>query len=136
MRQACAGLFLVTLAALAACGGRSREAETGQSGAAGTSGTDACASGKQTYQEKRSEVLEPAAASGCSQDTDCASFYEDNACVARCDAPFPAKAIEAATVRLRQLANAECGSCPPILTPPCAPPGPLKCVEGRCTEGP
>jgi len=135
MTASFAGLCLVLLAAVA-CGGRSREAETGPSGAAGTSEADACAEGKQTYQQKRSEVLQAGARNGCQQDADCGSLYESNACVAGCGLPFPASGVDATATQLHELASAVCASCPPIPIPPCVPPAPLKCVAGQCRDEP
>lgn len=135
MRRSFAGLCLVLLGA-AACGGRSREPETGKQGVAGSSGADACAAGKQTYQQKRSDVLQTAAASGCKQDAECGLLYESNACRAGCGVPLPVSAVDAAAAQLSEVASAICSSCPPMPIPPCVPPGQLKCVEGRCSEGP
>jgi hypothetical protein len=121
---------------LAGCGGRSREPETGQSGAAGGNGTAACASGKDGYQHKREQVLQTARASGCKEDADCGTLWESNACVSTCGSAVPRASIDAASAELLDWAKGACATCPPIPVPPCAPPGPLRCVQGQCAEGP
>lgn len=121
--------------AVVACGGRPPRAETGSNGAAGNTSADACTAGKQTYQRKRAEALH-AAASGCERDTDCGLLYESNACLAGCGTPLLATAAEATAKQLSDVASNLCSSCSPMPIPPCAPPAPLKCVAGRCSEAP
>lgn len=133
MRIVAAG-FLVTLSGLAAaCGGQSsRQAETGQSGAAGSS--DACASGKDAYHQQRERVLQQLAAQGCQSDSDCGTLWETNACVSTCGVAVPVAGLDGATQELNGVAKDACSTCPAIPVPPCAPPGPLRCVQGQCSD--
>ena len=128
--------FWVLAAGLAtACGGQSRGPETGQSGASGDPSGDACGSGKDAYQQKRTQVWQLLSASGCSTDADCGKLWETNACVSTCGTPAPAAGVDAATEELNAFAKNACSSCAPIPVPPCVPPGALKCVQGQCSEG-
>jgi hypothetical protein len=133
MRLSCSGFWLILLSAVAACGGRSRDPETG-SGFGGS--RDACSAGKDAYHHKREQVLQIAASSGCKQDADCGLLWETNACASTCGSPVPLASIDAATEKLFAMAKDACATCPPIPVPPCVPPGPLRCVQGQCTEGP
>jgi len=126
------GLILLGLAA--ACGGHSREAEMSPSSAAGGSATDACAAGKRTYKRERDELV--TTSNGCQTDADCGTLWETNACVSNCGTPFPVAVVDSLTEVLRTSASRNCSSCPSIPIPPCAPPGPLKCVQNRCSDGP
>jgi hypothetical protein len=131
MRRLFAGLLLA-LGLATACGGRSREAEMGQSGAAGSSGADACTAGKDTYKRERDELV--TTSNGCQKDADCGTLWETNACVSTCGTPVPAAIVDSLTELLRTSASRNCSSCPPIFDPPCTPPRPLKCIQGRCSE--
>jgi hypothetical protein len=133
MRLSCSGFWLILLSAATACGGRSREPETGS---AGGGARDACSTGKDAYQHEREQILQRAASSGCKQDADCGSLWESNACVSTCGSPLPLASVDAATAELNAMAKNVCATCPAIPVPPCVPPGPLKCVQGQCAEGP
>jgi hypothetical protein len=122
-----AGLCGVLLGLAAACAGGAREPEAGAG--------DACAAGKTDYAERRQQVLERLAASGCKVDTDCGVLWESNGCVNTCGVTVPNAGMEAAGQELQSYARTSCGSCPPIPTPPCAPPGPVVCQAGRCAQG-
>jgi hypothetical protein len=109
-----------------ACGGNQT------SSAAGGAGADACGAGKTAYQKHREELLAKVTQTTCSADADCAVLWEGNACVQTCGTAVPASAIDSATADLNDFAKKNCGSCAPIPVPPCAPPGPLTCQQGRC----
>jgi hypothetical protein len=128
--------FSVALVALAAaCGGQSREAEMGARGAAGGKDDDACDAGKAAYQQKRAQVLQSLSSLGCTTETDCGSLWETNACVSTCGVAAPAAGVDAATHELNTFAQDRCRSCPPIPVPPCIPPQPIQCIQGRCEGG-
>jgi hypothetical protein len=119
-------LLSVIAVSMGACGGNQT------SSAAGGAGTDACGAGKTAYQKHREEVLAKAAQSACSTDADCAVLYEGNACVQTCGTAVAASASDSVTADLNDFAKKNCGSCAPIPVPPCAPPAPLTCQQGRC----
>ena len=129
-----ARFWVVAVGLATACGGQSRGPETGQSGAAGGSAGDACASGKDAYQQKRAQVLQKLSSSGCTTDADCGTLWETNACVSTCGVAASAAGVDAATQELNAFAKDSCGSCAPIPVPPCTPPQPIKCIQGQCGE--
>jgi hypothetical protein len=135
MRLFRARLWVVAAGLATACGGQSRGPETGQSGASGETGSDACASGKEAYQQKRAQVLRTVASNGCTTDADCGTLWETNACVSTCGVAAPAAGIDAAAQELNAFAKGSCSSCAPIPVPPCTPPRPIKCIQGQCSEG-
>ena len=116
-----------------ACGGQSRPAGASE-GAGGAAEGDACKSGKAKYAGKRAELVKAAEKAGCQTDADCGVLQENNACVVGCGTPLPALGIEQLHGELESIAEAECGSCPPLPIPPCAPPGPLTCQQGACVN--
>lgn len=130
-----AEFWVVALGLATACGGQSRAPETRPNAASGAPSSDACTSGKDAYQQKRTEVLQRISSSGCGADTDCGSLWETNACVSTCGVAAPAAGIDAATQELNALAKQSCGTCAPIPVPPCVPPQPIKCIQGQCAEG-
>jgi hypothetical protein len=125
----------VAVVGLAACGGQSRDAGTGSSDAARGKRADACDAGKTAYQQKRAQVLQSLSSRGCTTDTDCGSLWETNACVSTCGVAAPAAGVDAAAQELNAFAKDRCHSCAPIPVPPCVPPQPIQCVEGRCEGG-
>ena len=127
-------LGVLAVGSMAACGGHSREPETGQSGAGGGTASDACGSGKDAYQQKRTQLLQKVTSSGCVTDSDCDTLWETNACVSTCGVAAPAAGIDAATQELNAFAKDTCSSCAPIPVPPCTPPQPIKCIQGLCGE--
>jgi hypothetical protein len=112
-----------------ACGGN----QTSRVG--GDAGAEACDAGKTAYQKHRQALLAKLAQTTCAVDADCGVLWEANACAASCGTAAPAGAIDGATAELNDFANKNCGSCQPIPIPPCAPPGPLTCQQGRCGGG-
>ena len=127
--------FLTTLAWAIACGGRaSPDPETGQSGAVGGHVADACAAGKEAYQQKRAQELQQLASIACSSDADCDRLWETNACVSTCGVAAPVTGMDAAGKRLSSFAELACAQCAPIPVPPCVPPSPIQCVQGQCNE--
>jgi hypothetical protein len=128
-------IYWLVVVGLAACGGQSREPGTGPRGAAGhVRESDACVAGKAAYQQKRAQVLQRLSSSSCTTDTDCSKLWETNACVSTCGVATPAAGVDAAGQELNAFAQSSCSSCPPIPVPPCVPPQPIQCLEGRCTE--
>ncbi len=102
------------------------------SSAAGGAGADACGAGKTAYQKHREELLAKVSQTVCKLDADCAVLWENNACVSTCGTAAPASAIDGATAELNDFAKKNCSSCGPIPVPPCVPPQPLACQQGRC----
>ena len=156
MRPPGLGFLCAALGLATACGGRAREPETGQQGAAGaissagsagtgqqgaagaissagSAGADACELGRASYKRDQDELV--VTTNDCQQDSDCGTLWETNACVSTCGTPVPAAIIDSLAEWLRRSASLSCSSCPPIPIPPCAPPGPVKCIDGRCREG-
>ena len=84
--------------------------------------------------ENLEELLAKLSQSACSADTDCAVLWETNACVSTCGTPAPVSAIDSATADLSDFAKKSCSSCGPIPIPPCAPPAPVTCQQGRCGQ--
>jgi hypothetical protein len=104
--------------------------------AASASGdANACATGKQRYLDYRDQLLRKLSASQCQTAAECGVLWENNGCVSTCGVGVPAAEREAASRDLEAFAKANCGSCPPIPTPPCAPPAPIACEQGRCSHG-
>jgi hypothetical protein len=104
------------------------------SSAAGGAGADQCGAGKTAYQKHRDELLAKALQTACTADADCAVLWETNACVSTCGTPAPASAIDGTTADLSAFAKKNCNFCAPIPIPPCVPPAPLTCQQGRCAS--
>ncbi len=91
-----------------------------------------CSAGRAEYQVVRQQLLDKYWSVGCMLDDDCTYWYESNACAASCGVPILTSMLQNLESNLSRLAEETCSpQCmPPI--PPCAPPRPAACVEGRC----
>jgi hypothetical protein len=111
-----------------------RPAKEPSDGSLGSEGGDACKAGKATYHDRRAALLKQAETTTCSVDADCGILNESNRCVVTCGTPLPAAAVSEIQPKLDPLATEQCGTCPPLPIPPCAPPGPLTCQQGQCVN--
>lgn len=123
-------MFVVSFSALG-CGGQAKEPSDA---AVGSEGGAACKDGKSAYQAQRAAWVKQAEAATCNVDADCGVLNESNRCVVTCGTSLPLKAVSELQPKLEALASEQCGTCPPLLIPPCAPPGPLTCQQGQCVN--
>jgi hypothetical protein len=113
------------------CGGQAREPSDAP---LGSEGGGACKDGKSAYQAQRADWVKQAEAATCSADSDCGILNESNRCVVTCGTPLPLSAVSELQSKLDTLAGEQCGTCPPLPIPPCAPPGALRCEQGKCVN--
>jgi hypothetical protein len=125
------GRLSLALALVSACGSAHKAEPSPEAG--GT--LQACANGKESYRARQATLTEALAAKGCQTDLDCGTLWESNACVNNCGTTLPVAGSEATTRELADFAKTQCSTCPAIPTPPCVPPRPAVCQQGRCREG-
>lgn len=130
MRWALPSWVSVSLLALG-CGGQAIEPSDA---ALGREGGAACTDGKATYHDQRAAWVEQAEATTCKVDADCGILNESNRCVVTCGTALPLSAVGDLQSKLDALANEQCRTCPPLPIPPCAPPEPLTCQQGKCVN--
>ncbi|HYJ10356.1 MAG TPA: hypothetical protein VEX18_15135 [Polyangiaceae bacterium] len=99
-------------------------------------GPSTCEEQRKNYIVFREQLVAKYSGLGCMSDMDCTVLYDSNACSVGCGgAAIPWLYEKDIHLSLEAYAKA-CTGCPPLPVPPCEPPLPAACVQGRCQTRP
>jgi hypothetical protein len=99
-------------------------------------GPSNCDAERKDYVVFRDQLVAKYGGLGCMSDSDCTLLYDSNACSSGCGgAAIPLAYEKDIHVSLEAYAKV-CAGCPPVPVPPCEPPLPAACVQGRCQTRP
>jgi hypothetical protein len=99
-------------------------------------GPSTCEEQRKDYLLFRDQLVAKYAGFACMSDMDCTVLYDSNACSVGCGgAAIPWLYEKDIHLSLDAYAKA-CTGCPPLPVPPCEPPPPPACVQGRCQTRP
>ncbi len=112
------------------CGPNKQCDQWSPTGAACVDPVAMCAQDKSSY--KRSRMVLIASDYSCAVDADCALLFDNNLCNVGCGTPIAASVQAKVQSALTEIANNECGTCPPVDPPPCAQFHAV-CVNSACS---
>ncbi len=108
---------------------------TGAPATKGPPASDICSGHVEAARDKLTAVID--ANRACTSDADCSDVGLGAACFDSCSRPIATSGKAALEAAVAAVNAADCKAyqddgCPAPISPPCAPPGPPACQEGKC----
>lgn len=100
-----------------------------------SAGGDACSAHVEAARKKVQAAID--ANMTCASDADCTDVGFGASCFDSCSRPMASAGMAAFDAARKDADASDCKAyeddgCPPMISPPCAPPGPHVCKQGRC----